>query len=305
MRRGQFLATLFLIMLQSITAKAEAHLNVNDTVIASPSGATVNILPGDRVYFNCNYATNLITYLYKGSITGGGMPIFGDTFNGTVWTTQVLTCCHHIKVWNCSLPTILNVLQQENMTSNCSSAISPTPSLSLTMNSLLTSTEIEESSSYTIMASSYTEPTSSSSYTGLTSSYTDITNTESISSTESIEPISYTELASGYTESASSVVTVTECIMTSTPLPTPTTITILRTVFTEPTATSETQYTFSECFSNNSGIIALTLTTFVSIILLIILGSILMVICCCCRSINRKEQTSRGKAGYHDDNDQL
>uniref|UniRef100_A0A1X7UEH7 Sushi domain-containing protein n=1 Tax=Amphimedon queenslandica TaxID=400682 RepID=A0A1X7UEH7_AMPQE len=286
-------------------SKAEAHLNVNDTVIASPSGATVNILPGDRVYFNCNYATNLITYLYKGSITGGGMPIFGDTFNGTVWTTQVLTCCHHIKVWNCSLPTILNVLQQENMTSNCSSAISPTPSLSLTMNSLLTSTEIEESSSYTIMASSYTEPTSSSSYTGLTSSYTDITNTESISSTESIEPISYTELASGYTESASSVVTVTECIMTSTPLPTPTTITILRTVFTEPTATSETQYTFSECFSNNSGIIALTLTTFVSIILLIILGSILMVICCCCRSINRKEQTSRGKAGYHDDNDQL
>lgn len=124
------------------------------------------------------------------------------------------------------------VLLYVEETSNCSSTISPTPSLSLTMDPLLTSTEMEESSSYTIMA---TELTSGS-------SYTEIANTEYISYTESIEP-SYIELANGYTESASSAVTVTECIMTSTHLPTPTTITILQTVFMEPTATSETQYT--------------------------------------------------------------
>ena len=116
----------------------------------------------------------------------------------------------------------------DKTSNNCSSTISPTPSLSSTMDlsPQITSTEMEESSSYTIMSSSYTE---------LTSSYTEIVNIESISY--------YTELASGYTESASSVVTVTECIMTSTPLPKPTTITILQTVFTEPTPTSETQFT--------------------------------------------------------------
>ena len=102
-----------LLPLYLSTAKAEGHLTINDTVIANPSGATVNIFPGDSVYFSCNYPTNLITYLYKGSITEdrGTLNLEG-TFNETVWATHVLTCCHHVKAWNCSLPTVLNVLQE-------------------------------------------------------------------------------------------------------------------------------------------------------------------------------------------------